>query len=569
MSNNMKNIEFEMPSYSEWQDAAIKALKGKPFESLLTKTSEGITLEPLYTQESLVAKLGEELDKQVATIRSLQNNEAFRVAQQIYAETSEAFFAQLDDSLARGNEVVTIDSHVNFEWTEEVVAQLATYFSEYSFKMSVENSKDPLLAVFDKIAVDQREAVKGFIVSKYPISISLNDFPSVRSIGADTTVYHNEGANAVQELAYALALAAKYANQEESFEAFAKKFYVSFAVDTQFFTEIAKLRAFKVLWKAFSSAYGVTNGVKVPTIAETSLRSFSKLDVYVNLLRSANEALSGLIGGADVFTVHPHDALTKPTDQSVRIARNVSLILKEETNVLKVIDPAGGSYFIESLTADFVKEAWALFLEIEAAGGIDAYTVSGKLMEELEKSYQARIKAVQTRKQSLIGTNIYANPADVLESATNPAFAEIKRIAKPFEQLRAEMTAANVKTGILALGTLKNSKPRADFVSGFLNTVGLVPEKSEPIATAEEALAWLNATEATYVVIAGNDDDTKELVPAILAGKPANVIVDVAGKFKDEEEAWLANGLNGFIFAGQNIIEKLNSVFASMKEVQR
>ncbi|MFJ8103406.1 methylmalonyl-CoA mutase family protein [Lysinibacillus sp. NPDC096212] len=565
----MKNIEFEKPSYSEWQDAAIKALKGKPFESLLTKTSEGITLEPLYTQESLVAKLGEELDKQVATIRSLQNNEAFRVAQQVYAETSEAFFVQLDDSLARGNEVVTVDSRVNFEWTEEVLAQLATYFSEYSFKITVENSNDPLLAVFDKIAIDQREAVKGFIVSKYPISITLNNFPSVRSIGADTTVYHNEGANTVQELAYALALAAKYANQEESFEAFAKKFYVSFAVDTQFFTEIAKLRAFKVLWKAFSSAYGVSNGVKVPTIAETSLRSFSKLDVYVNLLRSANEALSGLIGGADVFTVHPHDALTKPTDQSVRIARNVSLILKEETNVLKVIDPAGGSYFIESLTADFVKEAWALFLEIEAAGGIDAYTVSGKLMEELEKSYQARIKAVQTRKQSLIGTNIYANPADVLESETNPAFAEIKRIAKPFEELRAVMTAANVQTGILSLGTLKSSKPRADFVSGFLNTVGLVPEKSEPVATAEEALAWLNATEATYVVIAGNDDDTKELVQAILAGKPANVIVDVAGKFKDEEEAWLANGLNGFIFAGQNIIEKLNSVFASMKEVQR
>ncbi|MNH36417.1 hypothetical protein D3C79_972060 [compost metagenome] len=82
-------------------------------------------------------------------------------------------------------------------------------------------------------------------------------------------------------------------------------------------------------------------------------------------------------------------------------------------------------------------------------------------------------------------------------------------------------------------------------------------------------MAWLNTTEATYVVIAGNDDDTKELVPAILAGKPANVLVDVAGKYKDEEEAWLADGLNGFIFAGQNIIEKLQSVFASMKEVQR
>ena len=89
------------------------------------------------------------------------------------------------------------------------------------------------------------------------------------------------------------------------------------------------------------------------------------------------------------------------------------------------------------------------------------------------------------------------------------------------------------------------------------------------MTTVEEALAWLKATEAKYVVIAGSDDDTKALVSAILADKPANVLVDVAGKFKDEEEAWLANGLNGFIFAGQNIIEKLQSVFASMKEVQR
>ncbi|WP_230874984.1 methylmalonyl-CoA mutase family protein [Lysinibacillus cavernae] len=563
----MKNIEFEIPAYSDWQDAAIKALKGKPFESLFSKTNEGVTLQPLYTQGSLVAKLGEELDLQVATIRSLQNSHVFQVAQQVHADTSEAFFTQLEDSLARGNEVITIDSRVNFEWTEDGLVKLASYFSEYSFKITIENAKDPLLAVFDNIADDKKETVKGFIVSKDPIS--LNAFPSVRSVSADTTVYHNEGANAVQELAYALALAAKFAQQEESFEAFSKKFFVSFAIDTQFFTEIAKLRAFKVLWKAFSSAFGNTDNIKIPTVAETSLRSFSKLDVYVNLLRSSNEALSGLIGGADLFTVHPHDVLTKPTEQSIRIARNVSLILKEETNVLKVTDPAGGSYFIESLTADFVKEAWALFLEIEAAGGIDAYTASGKLAEEVKTSYLTRLKTAQTRKQSLIGTNIYANPADMLELETNPLFADIKRTAAPFEHLRAEMTAANMKTGILALGTLKSSKPRADFVAGFLNTVGLVPEKSEPVATAEDALSWLKATEAKYVVIAGSDDDTKALVSTILADKPADVIVDVAGKFKDEEEAWLVDGLNGFIFAGQNIIEKLQSVFASMKEVQR
>ena len=567
MSNNMKNIEFEKPSYLEWQDAAVKALKGKPFESLLTKTSEGITLEPLYTQESLVEKLGESLDQQVATIRSQHQSSVFHVAQQVYADSSEAFFSQLDESLARGNEMITIDSLVNFEWTDEIITKLARYLSEYSFKIKVEHTKDPLLAVFNQIDVEKRKAVKGFIVSDELVELA--DYPHVRTYGANTITYHNQGANAVQELAYALAIAAKYTEKIDRFEDFVNKFYVLFAVDTQFFTEIAKLRAFKVLWKAFSSAYGVTKNVKIPSVVETSLRSFSKLDVYVNLLRTGNAALSGLIGGADVFTVHPHDALTKPTDQSVRIARNVSLVLREETNVLKTMDPAGGSYFVESLTADLVKEAWALFLEIEAAGGMDAYEASGKLSEELEVSYRARVKAVQTRKQSLIGTNIYANPADVLERKTNPLFADIKRTAIPFEQLRADMTASHLKTAILTLGSLKSSKPRADFVTGFLNTVGLEPEKSGPISTAEEAIAWLNTTEAQYVVIAANDDLTKELVPVILAGKTNDRLVDVAGKFKNEEEAWLANGLNGFIFAGQNIIEKIKSVSASMMEVKQ
>lgn len=111
---------------------------------------------------------------------------------------------------------------MSFAWTEEVLVKLASYFSEYSFKITIEDSKDPLLAVFDNIAVDQQEAIEGYIISKDPITLTA--FPNVRSVSADTTVYHNEGANAVQELAYALALAAKFAQQEESFAAFSKKF---------------------------------------------------------------------------------------------------------------------------------------------------------------------------------------------------------------------------------------------------------------------------------------------------------------------------------------------------------
>ena len=143
-----------------------------------------------------------------------------------------------------------------------------------------------------------------------------------------------------------------------------------FAVDTHFFMEIAKIRAFRVLWQALGTAFGETSVAHIPILSETSLRSYSKLDPYVNLLRAGNEAFSAVLGGADVITVHPHDVLTGTTPASVRYARNVQLVIKEETLVDKVIDPSGGSYFIETLTNELVEKAWDLFLEIDAAGGI-------------------------------------------------------------------------------------------------------------------------------------------------------------------------------------------------------
>ena len=562
MSTNMKEIEFPAASYEQWKEQAIAALKGKPFESLFTKTIEGVTLEPLYTQEMLVEKLGDQLEKQVATIRTLSATNGLEVAQQIIGDTPEQFIENLEDSLARGNEVLTIAT-VPFEWDNATVAKLADYLTEYSFKLIIKDENDPILAVFNHIEEGKRANVEGYIVSQ--VSIELADYPKVRTFAGDTVPYHNDGANAVQELAIALAIASKQAKQAGSYEALATKFFVNFAIDTQFFAEIAKLRAFKVLWKAFAAGFGA-EAIAVPIVAETSVRSFSNVDVYVNLLRAGNEAFAGAIGGADVFTVHAHDALSKPNATSTRIARNVLLLTKEESQVLNVLDPAGGSYFIESLTADYVKEAWAKFLEIEEAGGIDAYT---SLASEIEAVYAERIKQVETRKHSLIGTNIYANPVDELPAEVNPQFADVKRLAIPFENLRADFAKNNAKIGILTFGELKNFKPRADFVAGFFNTAGIVPEQSGAIDTVEAAKAWLASADYDYVCVVATDDDTKALIPALLADKPANVVLDAAGKFKEEQAEWTANGLNGFIFAGQNIIEKLNAVTASIKEVQR
>lgn len=564
MSTNMKEIEFQTASYEQWKEQAITALKGKPFDSLFTKTIEGVTLEPLYTQEMLIEKLGDQLEKQVATIRTLSATNGLQIAQQITGDSPEQFFSNLEESLKRGNKVITIDSRLPFALDGQTIAKLSTYLTEYSFKFIVENGKDSLLEVFEAIEENKRENVEGYIVSKE--GIDLNGYPKVRTLGANTIPYHNDGANAVQELAVALALAAKQLKTAGSYQALASKFFVNFAIDTQFFAEIAKLRAFKVLWKAFAAGAGA-EAVAVPIVAETSVRSFSQVDVYVNLLRAGNEAFAGAIGGADVFTVHPHDVLSKPTSTSTRIAQNVLLVINEESQVLNVLDPAGGSHFIESLTADYVKAAWALFLEIEGAGGIDAY--ADTLAAQIEEIYTQRIKAVETRKHSLIGTNIYANPVDELPVEQNPHFADVKRLAIPFENLRREFAAANAKIAILTFGELKNFKPRADFVAGFFNTAGITPEQSGAINSIEEAKAWLADADFDYVCIAATDDDTKALVPALLADKPSHIVLDAAGKFKEEADTWISQGLNGFIFAGQNIIEKLKAVTASMKEVQR
>ncbi|MFL0507364.1 methylmalonyl-CoA mutase family protein [Ureibacillus sp. 179-F W5.1 NHS] len=564
MSIQMKNIDFPTVRYEEWKEQAVKALKGKPFETLFTKTIEGVTLQPLYTQEMLLDQLSDQLDKQISTIRSLKSATGLKVAQQIYGETPAEFFVRLQDSIDKGNEVLTIDSRVAFEWNEEHITTLSSFLTENSFKLIVQNEKDPILNVFNHI---KNFDIEGFILSNQPIF--LENFKQVRTISANTATYHHEGAHAIQELALSLALAAKFAEQEKDFDKFLNKFFVNFAVDTSFFGEIAKLRAFKVLWKAFTSAYGITEARPIPIVAETSLRSFSTLDVYVNLLRAGNEAFAALIGGADLFTVHPHDCLTKPTEKSIRIARNVLLVLKEESFVEKVLDPSGGSYFIESLTAEYIEKAWDLFLEIEEAGGIDIYIESGRLQNELDAVYESRRKAVETRKQSLIGTNIYANPSDEVAMEINPLFKQVKRLAIPFEQLRVNYQKVQPKIGILTFGNLKDFKPRADYVSGFFATAGITPEQSGEIQNVETAQAWLQNNEFDYVIFVAKDDETRNIVPTLLPAKPEQLLFDVAGKFDEEQKDWLAKGVNGFIYAGQNIVEKLTEVLESLQEVQR
>src|SRR5699024_4684999 len=219
-----------------------------------------------------------------------------------------------------------------------------------------------------------------------------------------------------------------------SFTQFENQFFARFAIDTQFFMEIAKIRAFRVLWQTFANAYGHEKASRVPVYSETSLRSFSKLDPYVNLLRAGNEAFSAVLGGTDILTVHPHNVIAEITPAGIRHARNIQLIIKSETFVDYVIDPAGGSYFIDTLTNEMTEKAWDLFLEIEDKGGYSAYVASGELEKKLKELYDERLLALSKRKDSLIGTNIYANLED--EISEKETLSVPYRLPSTYEQIR-------------------------------------------------------------------------------------------------------------------------------------
>ncbi|HEY4532195.1 MAG TPA: methylmalonyl-CoA mutase, partial [Kurthia sp.] len=218
---NMREVNFEKPSYEDWKVAAESALKGKPFESLLTKTIEGITLEPLYTKETLFEKLDGKLEEQTSTIRSMKAEGAFGVAQEAFGNNIEEFVAQSEESIQRGNEFVTIGK-VNFAWTEEALKSLGTLLSNHPFRINVEDPK--ILDVFKYI---ENKEQYGYIQSAEHFSIE--DFPNVRNTNAYTLDAHYNGATSTQELAIALAQAAEQI-EDSSFEEFEKKFFASFAV---------------------------------------------------------------------------------------------------------------------------------------------------------------------------------------------------------------------------------------------------------------------------------------------------------------------------------------------------
>ncbi|ANU24843.1 methylmalonyl-CoA mutase [Planococcus donghaensis] len=557
----MKNTKFPTHTYSEWQQAAEKAIKGKSFEDTLkTPTIEDVTLEPLYTKDML-DRLGSYLPAQVAAIQHGKHQPSWLVSQEVTADSAAEYLTLMKDDLSRGNETVVYTGFHKFEWSDEQLTELAQLIVEYPLYFKLSGDDQDVLRVFDFIAPEKLSQLQGVIFSEEPVNAPDN----VRTQLVDTIPIHHAGGTAVHELGVALSILAEQLVNNDFTET-TKNTWIRFAVDTQFFQEIAKLRAFRVLWQAFCSAYG-NETPKLPVYTETSVRSYSKLDPYVNLLRAGNSTFAAVLGGTDAHTVHPHDFLTEPDLSSRRIARNVQLVIKEEAHVSHVVDPAAGSYFIETLTKEYVEAAWNYFLEIENIGGYSEAIKSGWLTDDIQAKWIEREKNVATRKQSLIGTNIYANPQETVKNVktddSHIEYMTAKRLATPFEKLRAQSKAKNLNSAIILVEPLKNIKAQVDFVSGFLAVGGIEAKVSGHLQTAEEINQFLINENLDYAVLCGSKEAIANLVPKL----KTEVNIDVAGKYPREQlNEWQQYGVNDTIYSGKHITSKLANILALGKE---
>ena len=261
-------------------------------------------------------------------------------------------------------------------------------------------------------------------------------FPNLRSIHLKASNFNNAGADIVQELAFGISMGNEYLSQLTdrglSADIAASKVRFSFGIGSNYFSEIAKLRAARLLWsvvqKGYQKAYSVS--MKMDIHCVTSEWNKTVFDPFVNMLRTQTEAMSAILGGTDSLTVEPFDiALRQPGEFSERIARNQQLILKEEAYFDKVADPAAGSYYIENLTNLIADNAWKLFLKIEDMGGFLAALKSGFIQKELSESADKRKVDIANGKEILLGTNRFP---DINEKA--PSAIELSRVFKTQER---------------------------------------------------------------------------------------------------------------------------------------
>lgn len=477
--------EFTPPTYEEWKEACITLLKGAPFEKkMFTKTYEGITFDPMYFRkdtEDILPKssfpgMGDYLRgaqpsgyvgkpwgiAQVCdeTLPE-ENNELLRHEQE---KGSTIYHIKLDSASLKAQDVRKAekpgDEGVSITTLDDMHVLLSGLkLDKYPLYLYAGESALPMISLFAgalKASGQDLKQVRG-VVGADPLGElaangknskaldnlydemarcakwAVKDAPGIKTVFVRSDVYSRGGSNDIQEAAYTLATAVSYLramlDRGLTIDEAAGQIMFGFSMGANFFLQIAKLRALRPLWAQIVEAFGGSRDAQRMHIhARPALFFKTVYDPYVNMLRNTTEIFSGVVGGVDSFESSPFDEPIRKGDEfSRRIARNVQIILQEEFGLLQPIDPAGGSWAVESLTKQMKEKIWAEFQVIEGKGGMLAALQEGYPQAEVAAILASRFKASETRKDRIVGNNMYPNMTEQLLDPRPEDTAELKK----------------------------------------------------------------------------------------------------------------------------------------------
>lgn len=611
MTANKEKLFGQFPpiSTTEWKDKVIADLKGADFDKkLVWRTNEGFNVQPMYRAENIVGlKTTDSLPGEYPYVRGTKCDNEWLIRQDIFVENPQEANRKALDLLNKG--ITSLGFQIGRDQiTPESLASLLNGIDaekvELNFISCIKNASkigEELSSYFKKQGIDLQK-VKGSICfdpfkrilkhgrdfPKYAdmaeqVINSVSELPGYRVLMADAFMLNNAGSYITQELGFALAWGNEWlsvlTDKGLTVDKVANRIKFNFGISSNYFMEMAKFRAARMLWAQIVSAYkpNCDCASKIEMHAQTSQFNMTIYDAHVNLLRSQTETMSAALAGVNSITVTPFDITYKQPDEfSERIARNQQLLLKEESHFNKIVDPAGGSYYIETLTASIAEEAWKLFLEVEDAGGFYAALRSGFVQNTVNAAAESRRTAIARRKEILLGTNQYPN---IHETALDKIVAETGhscgchhheectpempalhtvRGASDFEALRlaTEKSGKRPKVFMLTIGNLAMRLARSQFSGNFFGCAGYEIIDNLGFDTVQAGVEAAIKAKADIVVLCSSDEEYATLAPEaykLLEGKAIFVVAGAPESMEDLK----AQGITRFINVRSNVLETL------------
>lgn len=599
---------FPPVSTDEWKAKITADLKGADFDrKLVWRTNEGFNVQPFYRREDIkdLPTIGS-MPGEFPYVRGTRDNNDWLIAQKVIGDNAEAMAEHARHIIDRGVEAIRVKLSRGMEISDlavilkdvdlkkievnvsccpgraaEVAAELVRLVkaagAENDFRGSV--AYNPFKRLLKHgLPFPKDAAAEGLKVYE-----AVKEIKGIRCFPVNSRKLNNAGAYITQELGYALAWGAEWLTMMTeaglTVDEVASRIRFNMGISSNYFMEIAKFRAGRMLWAEIVKAYKPQNedSCKMWVHAVTSKFNQTLYDSHVNLLRSMTETMSGAIAGVNSIETLPFDCCyERPDEFSERIARNQQIMLREESHLDKVVDPSGGSYYIETLTVSIAEQAWKLFNEVEDNGGFHELLKKGEIQAKVNESGVKRHVDVARRKEILLGTNQYPNfnetalqkvegkdkcccccCNDTVEDGAVTSLV-MDRAASQFEALRLDTERAShrPKVFMLTIGNLAMRLARAQFSANFFGCAGYEIIDNIGFNSVKEGIDAAMEKGADVVVLCSSDDEYATYAPEAfkeLAGRAMFVVAGAPACMEDLKK----EGIEHFIHVKVNVLDTL------------